>query len=262
VTHDGSLVSVRDASFVYPGARAAAVDGVSVEIGAGEVVGVMGQNGSGKSTCFNVISGMVPADAGRIALDGKAIESLAPERRQHLGLARTFQEIQLFYDMTVLENVMVGAHRIGRADALAALLRPRWQREEERRLREIARECLGFMGLEALAGERARNIPYGHQRLLEIARALASDPRLLLLDEPAAGMNAGETRALIAQVERIVARGVTVFLVEHNMKLVMGVSDHVIVLDRGRKLAEGRPDEIAGDPRVIEAYLGAEAAHA
>lgn len=234
----------------------AALDGVSLDVRAGEIRGLIGPNGSGKSTCFNVISGMVPGDTGRIALAGVAIEALPPQRRQHLGLARTFQEIQLFYDMTVLENVMVGAHRIGRAGVLAALARPGWQRAEERRLRDVAQECLAFMGLAALGEERARNIPYGHQRLLEIARALASSPKLLLLDEPAAGMNAGETRALMAQVERIVARGVTVFLVEHNMKLVMGLCQRITVLHHGQVIAEGAPREVQADAQVLEAYLG------
>lgn len=234
----------------------AALDGVGLDVRAGEIRGLIGPNGSGKSTLFNVLSGMVVQDAGWIRFDGQAVEALAPERRQALGLSRTFQEIQLFYDMTVLENVMVGAHRVGRAGALAALLRPRWERAEERRLREIARECLEFVGLARFEAEPARAIPYGHQRLLEIARALAAGPRLLLLDEPAAGMNASETRSLMAQVERIVARGITVFLVEHNMKMVMGLCQRITVLHHGQVIAEGAPHEVQADARVLEAYLG------
>lgn len=234
----------------------AALSDVTLDVRAGEIRGLIGPNGSGKSTFFNVVSGMLPADAGTIRFDGRPIEALPPDRRQHLGLARTFQEIQLFYDMTVLENVMVGAHRAGRADIGAALLRPPWQRAEERRLRELARECLAFVGLSAVENERARTIAYGHQRLLEIARALAAGPRLLLLDEPAAGMNPSETRALMGQVERIVARGITVFLVEHNMKMVMGLCQRITVLHHGHVIAEGTPAIVQATPAVLEAYLG------
>ncbi len=234
----------------------AALGDVTLDVRAGEIRGLIGPNGSGKSTFFNVVSGMLPADAGTIRFDGKPIQTLPPDRRQHLGLARTFQEIQLFYDMTVLENVMVGAHRTGRADIGAALLRPPWQRAEERRLRELAREWLAFVGLSTVENERARTIAYGHQRLLEIARALAAGPRLLLLDEPAAGMNPSETRALMGQVERIVARGITVFLVEHNMKMVMGLCQRITVLHHGQVIAEGTPATVQSTPAVLEAYLG------
>ncbi len=234
----------------------AALSDVTLDVRSGEIRGLIGPNGSGKSTFFNVVSGMLPADTGTILFDGKPIETLPPDRRQHLGLARTFQEIQLFYDMTVLENVMVGAHRTGRADIGAALLRPPWQRAEERSLRELARECLAFVGLSRVENERARTIAYGHQRLLEIARALAAGPRLLLLDEPAAGMNPPETRALMGQVERIVARGVTVFLVEHNMKMVMGLCQRITVLHHGQVIAEGTPAAVQSTPAVLEAYLG------
>ncbi len=234
----------------------AALSDVTLDVRSGEIRGLIGPNGSGKSTFFNVVSGMLPADTGTILFDGKRIETLPPDRRQHLGLARTFQEIQLFYDMTVLEKVMVGAHRTGRADIGAALLRPPWQRAEERRLRELARECLAFVGLSRVENERARTIAYGHQRLLEIARALAAGPRLLLLDEPAAGMNPPETRALMGQVERIVARGVTVFLVEHNMKMVMGLCQRITVLHHGQVIAEGTPAAVQSTPAVLEAYLG------
>ncbi|MBL8700237.1 MAG: ABC transporter ATP-binding protein [Alphaproteobacteria bacterium] len=249
-----TILAVRDVARRFGGL--AALGGVTLDVRAGEIRGLIGPNGSGKSTFFNVVSGILRPDAGTILFDGTPIQDLAADRRQHLGLGRTFQEIQLFYDMTVLENVMVGAHRTGRADIGAALLRPPWQRAEERRLREAARECLDFVGLGALQDERARTIAYGHQRLLEIARALAAGPRLLLLDEPAAGMNPAETRALMGQVERIVARGVTVFLVEHNMKMVMGLCERITVLHHGQVIAEGTPAAVQAAPAVLEAYLG------
>ena len=234
----------------------AALSNVSLDVKQGEIRGLIGPNGSGKSTFFNVVTGIHRADRGTILVDGAPIQHLPPERRQHLGLARTFQEIQLFYDLTVLENVLVGCHRLGRAEVAGALFRSSRVRAEEKRFLEGARECLDFVGLLALEGERARGIPYGHQRLLEIARALASEPRLMLLDEPAAGMNPAETQNLMAQVRRIVQRGVTVFLVEHNMRMVMDLCDRITVLNHGEVIAEGEPHAIQSHPQVVEAYLG------
>ncbi len=249
-----SLLKVEGVSKRFGGL--AALDTVSVTVEAGAVCGLIGPNGSGKSTFFNVVTGVIPSDSGRIVFRDQEMQSAPPDRRQRLGLARTFQEIQLFHDMTVLENVMVGANRMGTADVFGALFRPRAVRAEETRLREIAQEWLAFVGLSHLAGERARSIPYGHQRLLEIARALASDPHLLMLDEPAAGMNPAETRALIAQIERIAAKGITVLLVEHNVGMVMNLCRAITVLHHGQVIAAGAPAEIQAHSAVIDAYLG------
>jgi ABC-type branched-subunit amino acid transport system ATPase component len=233
-----------------------ALDQVSLGVEPGEIRGLIGPNGSGKTTFFNVLSGIYRPDGGDIVFRDSPIHGKRPEEVARMGMARTFQEIQLFYDMTVLENVMVGCQRLSKAEVLGALLTPRWVKKEEAFIQEKARDCLRFVGLEAYEQWLARNISYGHQRLLEIARGLASDPQLMLLDEPAAGMNIAETRNLMALIGKIREKGVTVFVVEHNMKVVMNICEKITVLNYGEVIAEGRPGEIQTNEQVIEAYLG------
>jgi len=233
-----------------------AVNAATFAVQPKSIHGLIGPNGSGKSTLFNLITGIYRADEGRIAVDGFNVTALPSHRIIGRGVARTFQNIELFYDMSVLENCLVGAYAVTTAGAIAALLRPAWVRTEEARSHDIAMQCLAMVGLEGVAGQLARNIAYGHQRLLEIARALASRPKLLLLDEPAAGMNQMETRQLMRYIERIGAEGITVVLVEHNMKMVMNICDRLTVLNYGEVIAEGTPAAIQSDEAVIAAYLG------
>ena len=233
-----------------------AVNAASFSIEAKSVHGLIGPNGSGKSTLFNLITGIFQPDSGRISVDGFDITGAPSHKITRRGIARTFQNIELFYDMSVLENCMVGTYPVTRAGAIAAMLRPRWVAVEEARIHEIAMQSLAFVGLDGLAGELARNISYGHQRLLEIARALASRPKLILLDEPAAGMNQAETRQLMQYIERIGEGGITVVLVEHNMKMVMNVCRRLTVLNYGQVIAEGTPAEIQSNEAVVAAYLG------
>ncbi|MCK9229369.1 MAG: ABC transporter ATP-binding protein [Syntrophales bacterium] len=234
----------------------AAVNDVSFDVERGSIMGLIGPNGAGKTTVFNLITGNYHPDSGQIRFDGQDIAGMRTNRIVSLGIARTFQTIRLFQNMSALENVLAGCHCRMRSGIIAAMLRLPRQRREEREAVEIAAAELDFVGLRRHLDSAARNFSYGNQRLLEIARALATRPRFLILDEPAGGMNDYETQLLVRTISQIRDRGITVLLIEHDMNLVMKICEKITVLDHGVMIAEGNPEEIQNDRNVIDAYLG------
>ena len=251
---DEPLLSLEDVTLRFGGVTA--LDRVTFAINRGEILGLIGPNGAGKTTCFNVMTGVYQPTSGTVRFDGQRLGRRKRYKITRLGIARTFQNIRLFPEMTALENVMVGVDARHRTSVLSALFRLPRHHREEREGRAKALELLRLVGIEHRAEETARNLPYGDQRRLEIARALATGPKLLCLDEPAAGFNPAEKAKLLDLIKEIRDQGYTVLLIEHDMRLVMGVTDRIVVLEFGKKIAEGAPAEIRDNPAVVAAYLG------
>ncbi len=254
MTHTPSLLQLSSVSKQFGGLSA--LSDVSLHIRRGEIYGLIGPNGAGKTTLFNVITGLYQPSAGEFQFNGTHYQTAKPHVLAQAGIARTFQNIRLFANLTALENVMIGRHVRTRAGVFGALLRNRATRDEEHAIAERARKLLHYVGISKPAQTLAKHLSYGEQRRLEIARALATDPQLLALDEPAAGMNATETASLKKLLKTIRDGGITVLLIEHDVKLIMGLCDRVAVLDYGKKIAEDVPEGVRKDPAVIAAYLG------